>query len=127
MQPLQLLSSINKQIVKGLAATDLKLEEVGLLPKVEQEELPEDITDEDGNLLNDCAEVSPFSNLSCALLPPGPGCARWRRVSWSRYPLWADFSTDDRASRSCVDGDCRWCIAGTAEAQKSAVAQRSCV
>ena len=55
---LQFLSSINKQIVKGLAAADLKLEDVGLLPKIEQEELPDDITDEDGNLLNDCAEVS---------------------------------------------------------------------
>ncbi len=57
----QFLSSINKQIVKGLAATDLKLEEAGLLPKVEQEKLPEDITDEDGNLLNDCAEVRPLT------------------------------------------------------------------
>ena len=55
---LQFLSSINKQIVRGLAAADLKLEEAGLLPSVEQEKLPEDITDDDGNLLNDCAEVS---------------------------------------------------------------------
>ena len=70
MRPLQFLSSINKQIVKGLAAADLKLEEVGLLPKVEEEKLPEDITDEDGNLLNDCAEVSPFSVFFCTLLPP---------------------------------------------------------
>ena len=60
---MQFLSSINKQIVKGLAATDLKLEEAGLLPKVEQEALPEDITDEDGNLLNDCAEVASLSAL----------------------------------------------------------------
>ena len=56
---LQFLSSINKQIVRGLSAADLKLEEAGLLPSVEQEKLPEDITDDDGNLLNDCAEVSP--------------------------------------------------------------------
>ena len=59
---LQFLSSINKQIVRGLSAADLKLEEAGLLPSVEQEKLPEEITDEDGNLLNDCAEV----------IPPGP-------------------------------------------------------
>ncbi len=55
---LQFLSSINKQIVRGLAAADLKLEEAGLLPSVEQEKLPDDITDEDGNLLNDCVEVT---------------------------------------------------------------------
>ena len=58
---LQFLSSINKQIVRGLAAADLKLEEAGLLPSVEQEKLPDDITDEDGNLLNDCAEVTSSS------------------------------------------------------------------
>ena len=50
---------MNKQIIRGLAAADLKLEEAGLLPKVEQEKLPEEITDSDGNLLNDCADVSP--------------------------------------------------------------------
>ena len=73
---LQLLSSINKQIVKGLAATDLKLEEVGLLPKVEQEKLPEDITDEDGNLLNDCAEVIPLPAFPiCTPAPDTQGCA----------------------------------------------------
>ena len=53
---------MNKQIIRGLAAADLKLEEAGLLPKVEQEKLPEEITDSDGNLLNDCADVSPPSN-----------------------------------------------------------------
>ena len=45
--------------MRGLAAADLKLEEAGLLPTIEQEELPDDITDEDGNLLNDCADVGP--------------------------------------------------------------------
>lgn len=56
---LQTLSSINKQIVRGLSAADLKLEEIGLLPEIKEEALPDDITDEDGNLLNDCADVSP--------------------------------------------------------------------
>ncbi len=54
---MQVLSAVNKQIVKGLAAADLKLEEAGLLPKVQQEKLPEEITDSDGKLLNDCADV----------------------------------------------------------------------
>ena len=67
---MQFLSSINKQIVKGLAATDLKLEEAGLLPEIEEEKLPEDITDEDGNLLNDCAEVrAPLSLPTCTAAP----------------------------------------------------------
>lgn len=37
---------------------DLKLQDAGLLPEIKEEKLPEDITDDDGNLLNDCAEVS---------------------------------------------------------------------
>ena len=45
-----------------------------MLPTVEQEKLPEDITDDDGNLLNDCAEVRAPSSLLCKsyLLMPQP-------------------------------------------------------
>ena len=53
----QVVSSANKQIVRGLAALDHKLEDIGVLPPIKQAPLPEEITDDDGNLATDCADV----------------------------------------------------------------------
>lgn len=58
----QVMSSANKQIVRGLATLDVKLEDIGVLPPIKQAPLPEEITDDDGNLATDCADVR--------LLPP---------------------------------------------------------
>lgn len=58
----QVVSSANKQIVRGLATLDHKLEDLGVLPPIKQAPLPEEITDDDGNLATDCADVR--------LLPP---------------------------------------------------------
>ncbi|BDA41368.1 probable ubiquinol oxidase 4, chloroplastic/chromoplastic at C-terminar half [Coccomyxa sp. Obi] len=53
----RVVSSANKQIVRGLATLDHKLEDIGVLPPIKQAQLPEEITDDAGNLATDCADV----------------------------------------------------------------------
>ena len=58
----QLAASAGKKIVGALSALDVKLEEVGVLPKLTPQPVPEDVADEDGQMHNDRMEVR-FSRL----------------------------------------------------------------
>lgn len=68
----QVVSSVNKQVVRGLANLDHKLEYAGVLPKLDQAPLPEEVMDEDGNLATECSDV-------CAM--PPSHCERNRSCS----------------------------------------------
>ncbi len=48
---------MNKQVVRGFANLDHKLEDIGVLPPIKQAPLPEELMDEDGNLATDCSDV----------------------------------------------------------------------
>ena len=54
---LQLAASAGKKIVGALSALDVKLEEVGVLPKLTPQPVPEDVADEDGQMHNDRMEA----------------------------------------------------------------------
>ena len=54
---MQVVSSVNKQVVRGFANLDHKLEDIGVLPPIKQAPLPEELMDEDGNLATDCSDV----------------------------------------------------------------------
>ena len=56
----QLAASAGKKIVGALASLDVKLEEVGVLPKLTPQPVPEDVADEDGQMHNDRMEVRFF-------------------------------------------------------------------
>lgn len=68
---------MNKQIVRGLASLDHKLEDAGVLPAIKQAALPEEITDEDGNLATDCSDVSSPGH-SCILCNERVQCSMWQ-------------------------------------------------
>ena len=52
-----MLASTNKRLVGGLASLDTKLEEAGVLPKLEAPQLPEEITDDNGDMTEDVEDV----------------------------------------------------------------------
>lgn len=69
----QLVASTNKRIVGGLASLDTKLEEVGVLPKLEAPKHPDDITDDNGDLTEDVNDVrysAPWKHTSCLARRP---------------------------------------------------------
>lgn len=68
----QLAASAGKKVVGALASLDVKLEEVGVLPKLTPQPVPEDVADEDGQMHNDRMEVRPgygsiHTGLKCTL------------------------------------------------------------
>ena len=63
----QLLASTNKRIVGGLASLDTRLEGAGVLPKLEAPQLPEEITDDSGEMTEDVEDVRRSALPSVAL------------------------------------------------------------
>ena len=61
---LQLAGSAAKQLVRGVAALDLQLENAGILNQLEAKELPEDVITDEGEEMSDAVDVR--------MLPPGP-------------------------------------------------------
>lgn len=55
---LQVWGSAQQKGVEALATLDEKLEKTPLLEELETNEIPDEVTDSDGNITQDCSEVS---------------------------------------------------------------------
>ena len=78
----QLAGSAAKQLVRGVAALDLQLENAGILSQLNDKELPDDVATDEGEEMSDAADVR--------MLPPGtcaaavPPC--WRALLHLQLP-----------------------------------------
>jgi hypothetical protein len=62
----QTWASANKSLVGGFASLDVRLEEAGVLPKLDAPEHPEEVTDEDGRLTDDVNEARFLAECTCS-------------------------------------------------------------
>lgn len=55
---MQVWGSAQQKGVEALATLDEKLEKTPLLEELDPDEMPDEVTDSDGNITQDCSEVS---------------------------------------------------------------------
>ena len=94
---MQLAASAGKKVVGALAALDVKLEEVGVLPKLTPQPVPEDVADEDGQMHNDRMEV----RLQAVAQGNRTLCVRCSQSGGKQYCTWR---TGVALGHACVGG-----------------------
>lgn len=66
---MQLWGSAQQKGVEALATLDESLEKTPLLAELDTDEMPDEVTDSNGNITQDCAEVRSRRSIDCSLQP----------------------------------------------------------